>query len=127
MTEQFREGLKTRKEVLGSEYVENSLKNATEFDRPFQQFITESAWGGVWARGPLDRKTKSIITLSILVALRAEGEIALHVKGAINNGITTEEIMALLIHASVYAGVPSSVAAVRVARRVLSEMGEIAH
>ena len=62
MTEQFREGLKTRKEVLGSEYVENSLKNATEFDRPFQQFITESAWGGVWARGPLDRKTKSIIT-----------------------------------------------------------------
>ena len=127
MTEQFREGLKTRKEVLGSEYVENSLKNATEFDRPFQQFITESAWGGVWARGPLDRKTKSIITLSILVALRAEGEIALHVKGAINNGVTTEEIMALLIHASVYAGVPSSVAAVRVARRVLSDMGEIPH
>ena len=125
MTEDFDNGLNTRKEVLGTEYVENSLKNATDFDRPFQQFITESAWGKVWTRGPLDRKTKSIITLSVLVALRAEHEIALHIKGAINNGVTPEEIMALLIHASVYAGVPSSVSAVRVARRVLSEMGEI--
>ena len=125
MTEDFDNGLNTRKEVLGTEYVESSLKNATDFDRPFQQFITESAWGKVWTRGPLDRKTKSIITLSVLVALRAEHEIALHIKGAINNGVTPEEIMALLIHASVYAGVPSSVAAVRVAKRVLSEMGEI--
>ena len=125
MTEDFDDGLKTRKEVLGTEHVESSLRNATDFDRPFQQFITESAWGKVWTRGPLDRKTKSIITLSVLVALRAEHEIALHIKGAINNGVTTEEIMALLIHASVYAGVPSSVSAVRVARRVLSEMGEI--
>ena len=125
MTKDFDNGLNTRKEVLGTEYVESSLRNATDFDRPFQQFITESAWGKVWTRGPLDRKTKSIITLSVLVALRAEHEIALHIKGAINNGVTPEEIMALLIHASVYAGGPSSVSAVRVARRVLSEMGEI--
>ena len=103
MTKDFDNGLNTRKEVLGTEYVESSLKNATDFDRPFQQFITESAWGKVWTRGPLDRKTKSIITLSVLVALRAEHEIALHIKGAINNGVTPEEIMALLIHASVYA------------------------
>jgi len=125
MTDAFDKGLETRKEVLGIDYVENSIRNATEFDRPFQTFITESAWGGVWTRGPLDRKTKSIITLSVLVALRSDHEIELHIRGAINNGVTPEEIMALLIHASVYAGVPASVSAVRIAKRVLSEIGEI--
>ena len=125
MSESFERGLQTRKEVLGAEYVEISIKNATPFDLPFQEFVTESAWGNVWTKGPLDRKTKSIITLSVLVALRAEDEIALHIRGAVNNGVTPEEIMGLLIHASVYAGVPSSLSAVRVARRVLTEMGKI--
>ena len=125
MNERFESGLKTRKEVLGSDYVENSIRNATDFDRPFQEFITTSAWDGVWNRGPLDRKTKSLITLSVLVALRAEDEIALHLRGAINNGLTPDEIMAMLIHASVYAGVPSSLTAVRVAKIVFSELGVI--
>lgn len=125
MKERFESGLKTRKEVLGSDYVENSIRNATDFDRPFQEFITTSAWGGVWNRGPLDRKTKSLITLSVLVALRAEDEIALHLRGAINNGLTPDEIMAMFIHASVYAGVPSSLTAVRVAKKVFSELGVI--
>jgi len=125
LNERFESGLKTRKEVLGSDYVENSIRNATDFDRPFQEFITTSAWDGVWNRGPLDRKTKSLITLSVLVALRAEDEIALHLRGAINNGLTPDEIMAMLIHASVYAGVPSSLTAVRVAKRVFSELGVI--
>ena len=125
MNERFESGLKTRKEVLGSDYVENSIRNATDFDRPFQEFITTSAWDGVWNRGPLDRKTKSLITLSILVALRAEDEIALHLRGAINNGLTPDEIMAMLIHASVYAGVPSSLTGVRVAKKVFSELGVI--
>ena len=125
MNERFESGLKTRKEVLGSDYVENSIRNATDFDRPFQEFITTSAWDGVWNRGPLDRKTKSLITLSVLVALRAEDEIALHLRGAINNGLTPDEIMAMLIHASVYAGVPSSLTAVRVAKKVFSELGVI--
>ena len=125
MNERFESGLKTRKEVLGSDYVENSIQNATDFDRPFQEFITTSAWAGVWNRGPLDRKTKSLITLSILVALRAEDEIALHLRGAINNGLTPDEIMAMLIHASVYAGVPSSLTAVRIAKKVFSELGVI--
>jgi len=97
LNERFESGLKTRKEVLGSDYVENSIRNATDFDRPFQEFITTSAWDGVWNRGPLDRKTKSLITLSVLVALRAEDEIALHLRGAINNGLTPDEIMAMLI------------------------------
>ena len=125
MNERFESGLKTRKEVLGSDYVENSIQNATDFDRPFHEFITTSAWDGVWNMGPLDRKTKSLITLSILVALRAEDEIALHLRGAINNGLTPDEIMAMLIHASVYAGVPSSLTAVRIAKKVFSELGVI--
>ena len=125
MNDRFESGLKTRKEVLGSDYVENSIRNATDFDRPFQEFITSSAWDGVWNRGPLDRKTTSRITLSILVALRAEDEIALHLRGAINNGLTPDEIMAMLIHASVYAGVPSSLTGVRVAKKVFSELGVI--
>ena len=125
MNERFESGLKTRKEVLGSDYVENSIQNATDFDRPFQEFITTSAWDGVWNRGPLDRKTKSLITLAVLVALRAEDEIALHLRGAINNGLTPDEIMAMLIHASVYAGVPSSLTAVRIAKKVFSELGVI--
>jgi|TARA_B100001123_G_C14793093_1_gene821250 4-carboxymuconolactone decarboxylase len=125
LNERFESGLKTRKEVLGSDYVENSIQNATDFDRPFQEFITTSAWDGVWNRGPLDRKTKSLITLSVLVALRAEDEIALHLRGAINNGLTPDEIMAMLIHASVYAGVPSSLTAVRIAKKVFSELGVI--
>ena len=125
MNERFESGLKTRKEVLGSDYVENSIQNATDFDRPFQEFITTSAWDGVWNRGPLDRKTKSLITLSVLVALRAEDEIALHLRGAINNRLTPDEIMAMLIHASVYAGVPSSLTAVRIAKKVFSELGVI--
>ena len=125
MNERFESGLKTRKEVLGSDYVENSIQNATDFDRPFQEFITTSAWDGVWNRGPLDRKTKSLITLSVLLALRAEDEIALHLRGAINNGLTPDEIMAMLIHASVYAGVPSSLTAVRIAKKVFSELGVI--
>ena len=125
MNDRFESGLKTRKEVLGSDYVENSIRNATDFDRPFQEFITSSAWDGVWNRGPLDRKTKSLITLSVLVALRAEDEIALHLRGAVNNGLTPDEIMAMLIHASVYAGVPSSLTGVRVAKKVFSELGVI--
>ena len=125
MNDRFESGLKTRKEVLGSDYVENSIRNATDFDRPFQEFITSSAWDGVWNRGPLDRKTKSLITLSVLVALRAEDEIALHLRGAINNGLTPDEIMAMLIHASVYAGVPSSLTGVIIAKKVFSELGVI--
>ena len=125
MSEQFDKGLAKRKSVLGEDYVNQAFAQAGSFDKPFQEFVTESAWGGVWTRGPLDDKTKSIITLSVLVALRAEGEIALHTKGAINNGVSPDEIIALLTHASVYAGVPSAVSAIKVVKAVLQEMGEI--
>ncbi len=125
MSRKFEEGLKIRKEVLGETYVNESFENATPFDRPFQEFITESAWGGVWNRGPLDRKTKSIITLSVLIALKSDAEIALHTKGAIQNGVSSEELLALLIHSSVYAGVPASISAMRTIKKVLGDMGEL--
>lgn len=125
MSTQFDRGLEKRKAILGEHYVTEAFNRASDFDRPFQEFITESAWGGVWTRGPLDDKTKSIITLSILIALRAEGEIALHTKGAINNGVTVDEIVALLTHASVYAGVPSAVSAIKIVKKVLQEIGEL--
>jgi 4-carboxymuconolactone decarboxylase len=125
LSRKFEEGLKIRKEVLGETYVNESFENATPFDRPFQEFITESAWGGVWNRGPLDRKTKSIITLSVLIALKSDAEIALHTKGAIQNGVSSEELLAILIHSSVYAGVPASISAMRTVKKVLSDMGEL--
>ncbi len=125
MSSQFDQGLEMRKSVLGNEYVEDSFARATDFDRPFQEFVTENAWGGVWTRGPLDKKTKSLVTLSVLVALRAEGEIALHTRGAINNGVTPEEIVGLLIHASAYAGVPAAVSSIKVVKKTLQEMGKL--
>ena len=125
MSKKFEEGLRIRKEVLGETYVNESFENATPFDKPFQEFITESAWGGVWSRGPLDRKTKSIITLSVLIALKSDTEIALHTKGAIQNGVSPEELLALLIHSSVYAGVPASLSAMKTVKKVLSDMGKL--
>jgi 4-carboxymuconolactone decarboxylase len=125
LSKKFEEGLRIRKEVLGETYVNESFENATPFDKPFQEFITESAWGGVWSRGPLDRKTKSIITLSVLIALKSDAEIALHTKGAIQNGVSPEELLALLIHSSVYAGVPASLSAMKTVKKVLSDMGKL--
>lgn len=125
MSEQFDRGFEMRKKVLGDDYVNQSFANASEFDKPFQEFVTESAWGEVWTRDELDNKTKSIITMSVLLALRAENEIALHTRGAINNGVSAEELRAIAIHASVYAGVPSAISGMKVIKKVLQEMGKI--
>ncbi|MFL2804420.1 MAG: carboxymuconolactone decarboxylase family protein [Dehalococcoidia bacterium] len=125
MSEQFDRGFEMRKKVLGDDYVNQSFANASEFDKPFQEFVTESAWGEVWTRDELDNKTKSIITMSVLLAIRAENEIALHTRGAINNGVSAEELRAIAIHASVYAGVPSAISGMKVIKKVLQEMGKI--
>ena len=125
MSEQFDKGFEMRKKVLGDDYVNQSFANASEFDKPFQEFVTESAWGEVWTRDELDNKTKSIITMSVLLAIRAENEIALHTRGAINNGVSAEELRAIAIHASVYAGVPSAISGMKVIKKVLQEMGKI--
>lgn len=114
-------GLQVRREVLGDEYVDRATASATDFSRPFQEFITRAAWGEAWTRPGLDRRTRSCITLALLTALRAEHELPIHVRGALNNGVTREEILEVLIHTAVYAGVPAANRAVAIAQQTLDE------
>ena len=114
-------GMNTRKEVLGSEYVERSLARATEFDADFQRFITEMAWGSVWSRPDLDRRTRSLVTIAILAALGRE-ELALHMRAAIQNvGVDPHEISEMLLHVAVYAGVPAANSAFAIAKKILEQ------
>jgi 4-carboxymuconolactone decarboxylase len=117
------EGMAVRREVLGDAHVDRAMDGATDFTRPFQEWITEHAWGGVWTRDGLARRERSIATLSVLTALGREGELAIHVRGALNNGLTAEEIREILLHTAVYAGVPAANAAMGVAQRVLDDAG----
>lgn len=114
------EGLKVRREVLGDAHVERSLANATDLDREFQRFITEYAWGGVWSRPGLDRKTRHLITLAILAALGRE-ELALHLRATKNTGVTTEELREAFMHVAIYAGVPAANHAFAVAKKELPD------
>jgi len=114
-------GERTRREVLGDEHVDRAQAETTPFTAPFQDFISRYAWGEVWDRPGLDRRARSMITLAALTALRAEGELELHVRAARRNGLTEEEIAEVLLHTAVYAGVPAANAAFAVARRVLEE------
>ncbi len=118
----YEAGMKVRREVLGDEHVDRATDNATDFTRPFQEYITRSAWGEAWTRPGLDRKTRSCITLAILTALRAENEIPMHVRAAIRNGLTPEEILEVLIHTAVYAGVPAANSAVALAKETLESL-----
>jgi 4-carboxymuconolactone decarboxylase len=115
------DGERTRREVLGDEHVERAQERTTEFTRPFQDLITRYAWGEVWNRPGLDRRQRSMITLAALCALRAEGELELHVRAALRNGVTPEEISEVLLHTAVYAGLPAGNAAFAIAQRVLEE------
>jgi 4-carboxymuconolactone decarboxylase len=114
-------GMKVRREVLGDEHVDRATASVTPFTAPFQEFITRTAWGDVWSRPGLDRRTRSCVTLAAVTALRAEGEIAFHVRGALRNGLTPDEIREILLHTAVYAGIPAAHAAFTVASRVLQE------
>ena len=117
------QGTGVRRTVLGDAHVDRAIANTTELTAPFQDFITRAAWGDVWSRDGLDRRTRSIVTLTALTALRAENEIAMHVRGAINNGVTPAEITEVLLHTAIYAGVPAANAAFAIAQRTLAEMG----
>jgi 4-carboxymuconolactone decarboxylase len=121
----YETGMKTRREVLGDEHVDRATGSAGPFDQPFQEFITGYAWGAVWSRPDLDRRTRSIITLSCLVSLRAENELGMHIRAALRNGLSPEEIREVLLHTAVYAGVPAANAAFALAKRVLQEEGAI--
>jgi 4-carboxymuconolactone decarboxylase len=119
--ERYERGIKVRREVLGDEHVDRAIRSATPFTAPFQEFITRTAWGDVWSRPGLDRRTRSCITLAVVTALRAEGEIEFHVRGALRNGLTPDEIAEVLLHTAVYAGVPAAHSAYAIAGRVLDE------
>jgi len=112
-------GLEVRREVMGDAFVDRALNNATEFSQPLQEFVNEHAWGGVWNREGLDRKTRSLITLAALTALKCPQELKGHVRGALNNGCTVEEIREALLHCAVYAGVPAAIDAFRAAQEVI--------
>jgi 4-carboxymuconolactone decarboxylase len=117
-------GMRIRREVLGDEYVDAAVGRTTEFTADFQDFITRYAWGEIWARPGLDRRTRSCITLTALVALGHLEELELHVRAAIRNGLTEQEIGEVFLQSAVYCGVPAANSAFVVARRVLSERGE---
>jgi 4-carboxymuconolactone decarboxylase len=117
----YERGMKVRREVLGDAHVDRAIERTTELTAPFQDFITRYAWGGVWTRKGLDRRMRSAVTLSVLTALGRENEIAMHVRAALRNGLSAEEIGEVLLHTAVYAGVPAANAAYAIAQRALAE------
>jgi 4-carboxymuconolactone decarboxylase len=119
--EKYERGMRLRRAVLGDAHVDRARANTTEFDADFQQFITESAWGTVWAREGLDRKTRHMLTLALLAALGKEKELAMHVRAARNTGVTPDEIKEIFLHVAVYAGVPAANAAFAIAKEVFAE------
>lgn len=117
----FDKGLEVRKAVLGAAFVENSINSADDFNRPLQELVTEFCWGAVWTREGLPRKIRSMLNLAMLTALNRPHELKMHVRGALRNGVSKDEIREVLLQATIYAGVPAGVDAFRVAREALSE------
>jgi 4-carboxymuconolactone decarboxylase len=117
----YEEGMEVRRAVLGDEHVDRAIERTSEFTAPFQDFITRYAWGSIWSREQLDRRTRSAITLAALTALGREHELAMHVRAALRNGLTPTEIGEVLLHTSVYAGVPVANRAFAIADEVLRE------
>lgn len=118
----FDRGLAIRKEVLGTEYVENAIRNADEFNMPMQELTTEYCWGYVWGREGLSRKTRSMLNLAMISALNRPHELKIHVKGALENGVTKAEIREVLLQVAIYCGVPAGVDSFRIAREAFNEV-----
>lgn len=120
-TELFAKGLKNRQEVLGAEHVQKSLDGATDFTADMQKLVTEWCWGELWSRPGLDRRTRSVINLSMLSALNRPHEVRLHVRGALNNGLSKDEIKEILLQVAIYCGVPAALDSMKVAAEVIAE------
>jgi 4-carboxymuconolactone decarboxylase len=120
----FDTGMEIRTAVLGKAYVENSMKSADDFNRPFQEFVTEYCWGAGWGREGLSRKTRSMLNLAMLTILNRPHELRLHIRGALNNGVTKDEIREVFMQVAIYAGVPAGVDAFRAAREVFAEQAK---
>jgi 4-carboxymuconolactone decarboxylase len=121
--ERARQGMTVRRAVLGDEHVDRAVATTTSFTEPVQDFITRYAWGDIWSRPGLSRAERSMITLAMLAALQHENELAMHVRAALRNGLSPEQIQEVLLQVAVYAGVPAANRAFAVAQRVLSEVG----
>jgi 4-carboxymuconolactone decarboxylase len=120
--ERYDAGLEMRKKVLGEGHVQRSLDNVTEFSRPIQELVTEYCWGAVWTREGLDRRSRSLINLAMLTVLNRHQELAVHVKGAVANGVTKAEIQEVLLQTAIYAGVPAALESFRIAEETLSAL-----
>jgi 4-carboxymuconolactone decarboxylase len=119
--QRYEQGLKVRREVLGDAHVDKSLQNRNTFNEDFQELITRYAWGEIWSRPGLARKTRSMITLAMMVALNRADEFRLHIRAALNNGVTREEIKEVLLQTAIYCGVPAANSAFHVAEEILGE------
>lgn len=118
----FNQGLEIRRSVLGKEYVEKSIHNTTDFNRPMQKLVTEYCWGEIWARPGLSKATRSMLNLAILTSLNRSHELKTHVLGAINNGLTKDEIKETFLQSAIYCGVPAAIDSFRIAQEVFNEM-----
>ncbi len=118
----YEAGLEVRKATLGKEFVENAIASADDFNRPLQEFVTEYCWGACWTRPGLPRKTRSMLNLAMLTALNRPHELKMHIKGALTNGVTRDEIREILLQTGVYCGVPAAVDAFRTAKEVFAEL-----
>ena len=121
--EMYEKGLAIRRDVLGKEFVDNAISSADDFNRPLQELVTQYCWGEIWGRPGLDRKTRSMLNLAMISALNRPHEVKMHVKGAINNGLTKDQIMEVLLQVAIYCGVPAAVDSFRIAKEAFKEMG----
>jgi 4-carboxymuconolactone decarboxylase len=121
MNEKLEAGMTVRRAVLGEAHVERSMANATDFDRDFQAYITETVWSGIWTRPGLERKTRHMVTIAILAALGREHELELHLRSTVNTGVSSEELREVFMHVAGYAGVPAANSAIALTKRILAE------
>jgi 4-carboxymuconolactone decarboxylase len=124
MSDKFERGMKTRREVLGNAHVDRAEANKTDLDADFQRFITEYAWGDLWQRGGIDRKTRHLITIALMAALGKEHELAMHIRATANTGVSPEEVKEALHQVAVYAGLPAANMAFSIAKQVYAEKKE---
>lgn len=125
--QRYQQGLKVRTEVLGEKHVGRSLENLNDFNQDFQNFISRFAWGEVWSREGLSRHTRSLVTIAILLALGREDELRMHLRACFNNGVTKNELKELILHSSLYAGLPAANAAMHLAEDIFKEIGIEVH
>lgn len=120
----FQQGMKTRRSVLGDAHVDRAQDNVTEFDAPFQELITEAAWGQLWSGTGLTKRERSIVTIALLAALGQDDEVAMHVRATANTGATREDVREALMHVAIYAGVPAANHAIKIAKQVYAELDD---